>query len=1620
MKRNYKIKITLLVILILKISISEKAHPVNSMLMPGDTITWTGVVDTNWHEIGNWDPMIIPDFGIDSGHHVIIPVVASGNYPIVSNDAGARSLVLHFGASLKVEIGSNLLVVGSAGDGFLNYGYLFNHGDLRIDSSFNDGLLNFPDAEIENTGSIVIIEGQGKRLLNWGSIWSSGTVEVLDGLDTNMINYPGGMIENDNGSFTVFGGNSTRLVNYGRILTDGTFSIGGSAAGKGLINKTGGYIDHASGTFSVSGGHDVRVVNYDTIKSSGFFSIGGAAMGEGFINHENAFFENKGGFSVSGGSGTQVDNFGSIISSASFSAAGIPMGPLILNRSGADFFHNGPDLSFSSTGGDMLQNNGKMELMSGLNLSNASGSGLINTDSLVIHSPSGLSISNLSGYAIDNHHVIISHGPIAVFSIGNFSTSVLTNREGAQILQYGTQNTLNIHNTSGSYGLHNQGELFVEGSLQIQGFYCFTCPSPFLNDTMGVVNIVRDLTVTNIGSSEIGNNGAVVNFNHFELGDSSNITINNSSGVGIFNAADFITGEGCQLMIRQTANGSIFNAEGAYFLNRCDSEFRNSGSVLITNQGTYLHKEGSLDLSNCSLAVNNQSYMEIDVPISQVSSMSTIFQNSDTLILGAKVVFSPITWINRIFENSAGAYLYSDAQLSVQHFDRYLNNSGKAVLGPSSSFTGEHLSVVVSNSDTLINMGHLEARQFFGPMISTSGYLHNSGTINSSFHGQSIESLGGHITNAGLMHFDSIGSYGMSLSANHSFLNTEDGVIEMNYTMNSSLNNHSGVFENRGSITIARQDTSSTGISNLADFYNFGSIDIGENANIGNDGLTNSSSGYFLNEGSLSIGGSGIIHNHGISNEGIFVNNYCSRLDLFASLNNQDSFENRGIIEISTDSTHFNSGIFNNYGELFFDPPGSIPNVIQSMAEEIVFVNANATGGNSGTSWENAFTDLQDALNLCTNVTQIWVAAGTYYPSDSSGLTPINPRNATFHLKNGVAMYGGFEGTEDPLTFDLGDRDFVTNETILSGEIGDPSSIADNVHHVVIAGLGITSTSVIDGFTIRAGNAIGAGAGSFGRGGGMLIRQGASPVIANCNIRENSAAGGAGMSIESNSSPIISNCNFIDNTSTGGGAGMIIGFGSSPSINNCTFLGNSSGDFGGAISIFSPGSNPIIKNSSFKNNTSTGLGGGISSISAANPQIINCVFQGNSSARGGGLSNDNSSPVIINCTFSGNSASISGGGIQNVNNSSPAITNSIIWNNTANGSAATASASVFNGGSSNPTFSYSLIANSGGSGSWNGDIGADNGNNIESDPLFVQDVDLDSIPTTAGNLRLQACSPAIDRGNNDALTASDSLDLDGNDRIFGGTVDMGAYEFQGLVEPCECIDDQVLYVDHSNTSGVEDGYSWSTAFRDLQDALSLACGCGDTLEIWVAEGTYYPTQDSLDRNATFQLCNNVALYGGFTGNETMLSERDWETNETTLSGDINQSNDLSGNSYTVVTGSGTDETAIIDGFTITGGNADATSGSPPDPNRSGGGIYNNGGSPTIINSTISGNEAGIFGGGIFNSISSPTITNSTISGNSAGSDGGGIYNIINSSPTITNSTISGNEAGEWGGGIYNW
>ncbi len=711
------------------------------------------------------------------------------------------------------------------------------------------------------------------------------------------------------------------------------------------------------------------------------------------------------------------------------------------------------------------------------------------------------------------------------------------------------------------------------------------------------------------------------------------------------------------------------------------------------------------------------------------------------------------------------------------------------------------------------------------------------------------------------------------------------------------------------------------------------------------------------------------------------------------------------------------------------------------------------SGTNQGRSWSDAFTDLQQALGIAqkySQIKEIRVAQGIYKPDQGVGITP-GDREATFQLKNDLILKGGYAGYGQP---DPDAREINLYETILSGDldsndvdVNNPADLldeptrAENSYHV-LTGSGTDSTAVLDGFTVVAGNANGYSEAGYDNGGGMynyfgsptvmncifkcnsanddgggmLNWQGSSPTVTNCTFSGNYTNRGGGMSNEWFSNPTLARCTFRANSVKHGGGGVCSSYDSSPTLSDCIFIGNSAGTAGAA----SNGSDckPIFTRCVFIDNLADSLGGAMCNNGRSNTIITNCLFSGNSAGwAGGALYNPSSNSVLTNCTFTNNSAAQYGGATYIYNYSIQALSNCIFWNNTSihgsqvalhDGSAVSISYCDVEGG-------WLGIYNSSSTIDWGE-------GNIDVDPCFVDPGYRDTNGTLEdanddfwvdGDYHLLLGSRCIDAGDPNYVPEPGETDLDGNPRFIGGRVDMGAYEFQGI---------QTLYVDADAPIG-GDGKSWATAFKHLQDALFNSIS---PTEIRVAQGIYKPHLNSYSaqppsRSDTFQLKNGVTIKGGYAGlGNPDPNARDFELYETILSGDLNGDDvevdpvDLldeptrSENCYNVVTGTGCSRSAILEGFTITGGNANGTLLS----DMSGGGIYD--GDLTVISCKIVGNSAA--GGGGVSCHSGSTLSDCTISGNAALSAGGGLSGVI----SVVNCTISDNLATHFsaqGGGI---
>lgn len=417
------------------------------------------------------------------------------------------------------------------------------------------------------------------------------------------------------------------------------------------------------------------------------------------------------------------------------------------------------------------------------------------------------------------------------------------------------------------------------------------------------------------------------------------------------------------------------------------------------------------------------------------------------------------------------------------------------------------------------------------------------------------------------------------------------------------------------------------------------------------------------------------------------------------------------------------------------------------------FVRSSATGANDGSSWTDAFTNLQDALSLATPGQVVLVAAGTYYPDQGSGQTD-NARTSTFTLPSGVAVVGGFPaaGGSTP--------DSVLHPTILSGDLNQDGSPAGNSYHVVTSLLSESEQPVLRGFTIRDGYANGT------------------------NNHENQ---GAGLLCEELAEPRIIDCLFEENEASGSG-GAVTNLTANPFFLNCTFQANISGMGGGAVSNENE-ADSIFYNCIFRGNIANTNGGGVQNL-FCKPTYLSSLFSGNrATADGGGIFNLSACPLIENCTLYGNwAAGGEGGGLANQSFSKPRIQNCLIWGNAQELVIETEGASMAEDVNSSSIFISSLVY-----GFSNTVLDASDpeseGNFFSStttfnpnEPTFLDPSSPFNAPTTEGDYRLEEESFGLDEGMTPSI--SWCRDVLGSDRIQTESpnpstvpeIDIGAFE----------------------------------------------------------------------------------------------------------------------------------------------------------------------------------------------------------------------------------------------------
>ncbi len=529
----------------------------------------------------------------------------------------------------------------------------------------------------------------------------------------------------------------------------------------------------------------------------------------------------------------------------------------------------------------------------------------------------------------------------------------------------------------------------------------------------------------------------------------------------------------------------------------------------------------------------------------------------------------------------------------------------------------------------------------------------------------------------------------------------------------------------------------------------------------------------------------------------------------------------------------------------------------------------------------------------------------------------------------------------------------------------------------------------------------------------FTVNTGVTATFSHLTIANGNAQGGNGGGIDNSGTLTLTNVVVSGNSASQGGGIASTG---ALGLVASTVQGNHATSSGGGIYQSSSGATSMnISGSTISGNTSQADGGGIYTSTPTAAVIGNSTIYGNSAVTSGGGISNQYELTLVNDTFAGNTAGP---------NSGPDILNQFVLTSTntiyADGCDFAPAGAFFGGNNLDAGTSCGFAL-------------ADSNAQLNLGPL--QDNGGPTLTVLPG-----PGSAAIDAGSDGTCSLAPVNDLDqrGVSRPQGAHCDIGAVEQK-----------RICRVTPTGNSA-NDGSTWAlpmdlqTAMNAINSSTAIAC-----TEIWVAAGVYKPVVPvdmtnvtTAERSVSFDVRRGVAVYGGFAGNETTRDARHPAFHTTILSGDIDNNdtntdnidetyNDIQGsNSYHVVTMDGTTgapvtDATVLDGFAITGGEANGSS-----PDDSGGGLYCDGQgsgsecSPSLTDIAFSGNLA-LGGGALYNNgtagVSSPTLDKVTFSGNAA-LGGGALYNNGStggfSSPSLGNATFSGNLASYSGGAMF--
>ena len=698
---------------------------------------------------------------------------------------------------------------------------------------------------------------------------------------------------------------------------------------------------------------------------------------------------------------------------------------------------------------------------------------------------------------------------------------------------------------------------------------------------------------------------------------------------------------------------------------------------------------------------------------------------------------------------------------------------------------------------------------------------------------------------------------------------------------------------------------------------------------------------------------------------------------------------------------------------------------------KIYRVTAKATTGGDGSSWEKAIP-LKEALSKAKATDEIWVKG---YKTTTLENIYVAPKEG-FILPSGVAMYGGFEGTETSkdkrgtgkhkyqmtylttLIGDINKNDEANKEQIIYPE--NPTR-TDNSTHVLTLNIGVTDNNpnansaptIVSGFQIGAGNAQGKVTAPDGKGGGIY-------VVNKSSRSDDSNAGKRAFQ--------ITQCNIANNFAMRGGAIYVDASctNEQSSISYCGLFNNVAGKRGASdnegAGIWADGT-VTIYNTNINNNTNGGV------RLSATSKIINCSV----------VANTVSAVDLVNAA-------------RTSNNGSGAVYNTVLWHSTAVSKADTRPAFY------NCAMTDVKVTNETSHTDKNGNVRISSQNHsTEPAAWFTQSVvslgyDYSFQKLTRliyTSFAFEETSALLGKGNldyykkyiEDTDIEKKSTDVMGKQRYESNSIDIGAYEYERLMEG------RIRYV---KVDGTGKGTSWDDAMGDIQDAInSLADDKGTKGEVWVAKGTYTVTKliDQQDSPTSLLMKDGISVYGAFEGtehtraqriaasvdlkpwgwkNETILKANGFNRNDASWSeNDKDKAWNIKSSSSHVVWfaplpgGKAFSDNVYLEGFTIEGGSYQDKDNSIYEP-QYGAGVYINDANAKMRYCTVRYCNPGATktpsltpkGGGIY---CKNGMTEGNLVYNCSAYQGGGIY--IDEAGYITRSMVT-NCSANLGAGVY--